>query len=80
MKTKRVIKKLVLSKETISDLNDRDMNSARGGYETIYTCTTCQTGAGCTNPGPCEETVACTTFCSIFLCTFPVWRCDSLRC
>lgn len=52
MKTKKINKKLVLSKQTIVNLRNGEMNELKGGSETscfIQTCcgTTCDTGDPC---------------------------------
>jgi natural product precursor len=41
MRTKKTTKKLVLNKNTISDLNKLEQSSVKGGTASIYTCFTC---------------------------------------
>lgn len=47
MKTKKTIKKLVLNKNTISDLNRLEQNNVKGGVSTCETCETCETCVTC---------------------------------
>ncbi len=49
MKTKKVSKRLMLNKETVSRLNGQDMNTVKGGSYTVCTCPT-----GCKNTCDCE--------------------------
>ena len=49
MKTKKLSKKLMLNKVTVSRLNGQDMNTVKGGSYTVCTCPTgckdtCETG------------------------------------
>lgn len=43
MKRKRFVKKLALNKETVSNLENNEMDSARGGLTTLCTITQCDT-------------------------------------
>ena len=43
MKRKSVIKKLVLKKETVSNLENNEMDLARGGETALCTITQCNT-------------------------------------
>ncbi|MDQ1352210.1 MAG: hypothetical protein QG657_2516 [Acidobacteriota bacterium] len=55
MKTKKATKKLVINKETISNLNKGEMGEAKGGTE--YT------------QDPCDTFITCKRFCcETFLC------------
>ena len=58
MRTKKFNKKLNLKKQTISDLNNREMNKLKGGANVsfypdkpcntaTYICTTCRTNITC---------------------------------
>jgi natural product precursor len=59
MKTKS-INKLALKKQTVSNLNQKELNAVKGGV-TIYTQRSCLTNFGCTNPECCENTYYCKT-------------------
>lgn len=63
-------KKLVFNKKTVANLTGSDMNSARGGYQTIYSCALsegCPTDfIDCTGQ-ICECTQICTMPCPITL-------------
>jgi natural product precursor len=48
MKTKKMSKRLSLNKKTITDLNDSELNSVRGGIDTGYSC-----------PGHCDTIESC---------------------
>lgn len=56
MTTKRFIKKLVLNKETVSNLAGNDMVLARAGGGTLL-----QTGLPCTHTCPLTEGYECET-------------------
>ena len=48
MKTKKLTKKLVLNKETVTNLNNREMGVLQGGAKTDITCMTiCDTDFSC---------------------------------
>ncbi len=53
MKTKRLHKKLILNKTTISDLHLSEMNRVNGGIKTGYSCPP----KGCDTDLTCEITV-----------------------
>lgn len=53
MKAKKLSKKLGLNKITVANMNNHEMNSARGG---VYTGVTCMTIQDCTDPWWCVET------------------------
>ncbi|MCP5047147.1 MAG: hypothetical protein GY940_08240 [bacterium] len=62
MKQKKLSKKLVLNKETVTNLVDQRMAAAKGGREyTDYPChtldwgTECSAGYGCSDPICIEE-------------------------
>ena len=43
MKTKKIEKKLVLNKTTISRLDDRQLGKIKGGFSWVWTCAPCDT-------------------------------------
>lgn len=60
MKTKKITKKLVLNKTTVSNLNKLEQSNVRGGdgISTCETCDTCETYCG-----TCQtECLPCQTF------------------
>ncbi len=67
MKTKKVRGKLSLTKSTIANLADHELNGARGGALTVDSCffsRECDTNfAECTNPDWCQCTDMCTYTC-----------------
>ena len=69
MKTKKLNRKLVLKKTTVSHLNTGQMHAINGGATEIIGCTgTCMT----VNPRKCpvpEETISCNG-CTVASCTF----------
>jgi len=54
------IKKLGLKKQTVSNLNHKELNAVKGGV-TAYTRRSCLTNLGCTSPECCENTYYCKT-------------------
>lgn len=58
MKLKKFDRKLAFNKETISNLNSRDLNKLRGGATIPYTC--CDT---CDPHATCIQTCAITCDC-----------------
>lgn len=63
MKQKKVLnKKLVLNKNTIADLNHRQMKGLKGGEITVITCPSfCELSC---KPIQCESLI-CTGFCQV---------------
>jgi len=55
MKTKKVCKRLMLNKVTVTHLNGQDMNTVKGGSATVCTCP-----PGCKTTYPLESaTIQC---------------------
>lgn len=63
MKPKTFNKKLMINKETVSNLDDRSMNAVLGGNKTGLTCPV----KGCTLS--CEDTcISCQNTCPVTIC------------
>ena len=62
MKPKKIARKLSLKKETISNLNNGQMNGVRGGLPPSVTCTeVCSKVTWCTCFGTCDTSpIVCT--------------------
>jgi hypothetical protein len=55
MKTKKLVKKLVLNKESVANLGNQEMNAVHGGYPMTWMVSRCYT---------CETNVSkCWTWC-----------------
>ena len=74
MKTKKLHKRLVLKKVTVTNLNDYELNSIRGGDNSEQTaCAYCDTeGIACRPSAPCTGTLCYETGYTFCVCpSFP---------
>lgn len=65
MKAKKISKKLLLNKQTVSHLNGNELDTAKGGLRTQLTCTICPVCP--TEDLPC--TYSCVPYTGCYACT-----------